>query len=96
MPVAAFRKPSATAPVLMSLAALVLVLVEVAVFGTGHERDEGVAAHVFQVLIALQLPVVLYHALCWLPRSPRHGLQVLVLQVAAAAAACAPVALLGL
>ena len=46
------------APVLMSLAAFGLVLL--AVF-TGWEHklaDEGAAAHVFQLLIGLELPVV--------------------------------------
>ena len=96
MTASAFSKPSATIPVLMSLAALGLVLADVAVFGAARERDEGAVAHVFQLLIALQLPVVLFHALRWLPKSPRQGTKVLALQVVAAAAACASVALLGL
>ncbi|CAM4132545.1 hypothetical protein [Roseateles saccharophilus] len=92
----AFGKPSAAVPVLMSLAALLLVGVHVATFGTGREADEGVAAHLFQLLIALQLPIVLYHAVRWLPRSPRQGIQVFGLQVLAVALACLPVAVLGL
>jgi hypothetical protein len=46
------------APIIMSLAALALVLFVVA---TGWERartDEGAAAHLFQILIVLEVPVV--------------------------------------
>lgn len=48
---------SGYAPVLMSLAAFGLVLFAV---NTGWERhlgDEGAAAHIFQLLICLELPV---------------------------------------
>jgi hypothetical protein len=49
----------AIAPVVMSLAALFIVLM---VVSTGWERnlpDEGAAAHIFQLLIVTQIPFVL-------------------------------------
>lgn len=96
MNTALLRRPSAVAPILMSLAALLLVLGYVALHGAAREPDEGTAAHLFQLLVVLQLPFAGFHALRWLPRSPASGVRVLLLQLAALAVACAPVAALGL
>src|ERR1039457_3614199 len=85
------KQPSALLPLAMSVAALALVLVHVAIFGVVHEADEGTAAHLWQLLMAGQVPVVAYFALKWLPRAPGQALRVLALQAAAALAACAPV-----
>jgi hypothetical protein len=91
MNVLSMKKPSALIPIAMSLAALALVLGDIAMFGVAHEADEGAAAHLWQLLMAGQVPVVAYFALKWLPRAPGQALRVLALQVAAALAACAPV-----
>lgn len=85
------RQPSALLPIAMSLAALALVLTHVAIFGAAREADEGTAAHLWQLLMAGQLPVIACFAVKWLPRSPGQALRVLALQVVAALAACAPV-----
>lgn len=90
------KQPSAFLPVAMSFAALATVLVHVALFGTAREPDEGTAAHVWQLLMAAQLPIIACFAIRWLPRTPRQALWVLALQVGAALAALAPVYLLGL
>ena len=89
------RQPSAFIPIAMSLAALVTVLSHIAVSGVAPETDEGAAAHIWQLLMAGQLPVVAFHAVKWFPRAPRTALQVLALQVGAAFAALAPVYWLG-
>jgi hypothetical protein len=50
---------SAVIPIFMSLAALLIVLIAVA---TGWERnlkDEGIAAHIFQLLVVAQAPIIL-------------------------------------
>jgi hypothetical protein len=91
MNVLSMKKPSALIPIAMSLAALALVLGDIAMFGVAHEADEGAAAHLWQLLMAGQVPVVAYFALKWLPRAPGQALRVLALQIAAALAACAPV-----
>jgi len=91
MNVQPLKQPSALLPVAMSVAALVLVLGHVAVFGVVREADEGAAAHLWQLLMAGQVPVVAYFALKWLPRAPAQALGVLALQAVAALAACAPV-----
>ena len=85
------KQPSAFLPMAMSLAALGLVLGHIAIFGVVREADEGTAAHLWQLLMAGQVPVVAYFALKWLPEAPAKALRVLALQFAAALAACAPV-----
>jgi len=75
----------------MSCAALAIVLAHIAMSGLGREADEGTAAHLWQLLMAGQFPVVAFFAIRWLPRSPRQALLVLTLQAGAALAALAPV-----
>ena len=94
MNVSPTRQPSAFIPIAMSIAALATVLYHVAMFGIARETDEGAAAHIWQLLMAGQVPVVAFYAVKWLPRAPRTALQVLALQVGAALAAMAPVFLL--
>ena len=94
MNVPSLKQPSAFLPVAMSLAALALMLGHAAIFGIVHEADEGTAAHIFQLLMAVQLPIIAYFALKWLPRAPRQALQILALQAGAALAAIASVAFL--
>jgi hypothetical protein len=90
------KQPSAYLPVAMSLAALATVLLHVARFGTAREPDEGAAAHIWQLLMAAQLPIIAFFAIKWLPQAPKEALIVLVLQLVAVLAALAPVFLLGL
>ena len=90
------KQPSAFLPMAMSFAALATVLGTVAVFGVVHEADEGAAAHIFQLLIALQAPIVAFFAIKWLPQTPRQALQVLALQIIVVLAALAPVFFLNL
>ena len=88
------RHPSAFLPVAMSFGALATVLTFVALHGTAPQADEGAAAHIWQLLMAAQVPIVLVFAFKWLPRSPRQALPILGLQALAALAAMAPVFLL--
>ncbi len=90
------KKPSAFLPLAMSFAALAVVFVHVALHGAAREADEGTAAHLWQMLMAAQIPIVAFFAIKWLPRTPRPALVVLALQGAAALAALAPVFLLNL
>jgi len=80
----------------MSLTALGIVVGHIALFGVAREADEGTAAHLWQILMAGQVPIVAYFAVKWLPRSPGQALQVLALQAGAALVAMAPVFLLHL
>ncbi len=88
---AMLMRPSAFVPVAMSTAALALVLGYAAMFGTARQTDEGTAAHLWQLLMAGQLPVIAFFAIKWLPTAPRQTLQVLAIQIGAALAAMFPV-----
>lgn len=89
------RRPSAFLPLGMSLAALTTIAVHVALFGTARREDEGTAAHIWQLLVALQVPIICVFAVSWLPRNPRQALLILGLQIVGVLAALAPVFLLG-
>ena len=90
------KKPSAAIPIIMSAAALAVVLTAVAMFGARPEPDEGAAAHIFQILIAGQLPFLAWFAFHWLRRDFKSALSVIALQVAAIAVALFPVWYFGL
>ncbi len=70
---------------------LVTVIGYAAMFGIARQADEGAAAHVWQLLMVGQVPVVAFFAIKWLPTEPRQALLVLALQVGAALAAMFPV-----
>jgi hypothetical protein len=78
----------------MSLGALATVLGFLALHGPAPQADEGAAAHVWQLLMATQVPIVAFFAFKWVPLSPRQAVRVLALQAGAALAAMAPVFLL--
>ena len=58
--------------------------------------DEGAAAHIWQLLMAGQLPVIAFYVVKWVPKDRIDALRVLALQAGAALAALAPVYWLGL
>ena len=85
------KKPSAFIPLLMSLVALTMVLVNFVFVGIVHETDEGTLAHIFQLLIVTQLPVAIYFLFRWLNKKPKETLKILVLQAVALLTAIAAV-----
>jgi hypothetical protein len=85
------KRPTAFVPVLMSVAALAIVIIYAAMFGTARQSDEGTAAHLWQLLMAGQLPIVALFAARALPSSPGRASMVLALQAFAALAAMFPV-----
>lgn len=91
MDVQTVKQPSAIVPVVMSAAALCLVLGHAAIYGIVHEADEGAAAHLFQLLMVAQVPIIVFFAVKWLPRTPGRTLRVLAVQAIAAVAAFASV-----
>lgn len=95
------KQPAALIPLAMSAAALLVVAFAVVPALLHHhaivrEPDEGTAAHLWQLLMTIQMPVVLFFTVKWLGRAPRQALEVLALQAGAWVAACAPVYLLHL
>jgi hypothetical protein len=89
------KKASALIPIVMSLIALVLVVVQVSIHGMSPERDEGAVAHLYQLLVIGQMPVITFFGARWLPRAPAQGLRVVAVQAFALAAALVPVYVMG-
>ena len=77
------RQPTGYLPFAMSLGAFAMMVWFVAVHGVVHQPDEGAQAHVWQLLVAGQVPLIAYFALRWLPRAARPAVVVVALQVAA-------------
>ena len=90
-----FRTPGAIIPIAMSIGAILTVLYQVVFHGIAAQPDEGALAHIWQILMAGQVPIVAFYAIKWMPQVPKAALQVLAVQIGAALAALAPVYLLG-
>jgi len=92
------KRPSAFLPMAMSIAALAIVLGSIAASPgvVVRNADEGAVAHIWQLLMAGQIPILAYFVIRWLPRVPRLTAYVFALQFTAALAAMAPVYFLGL
>lgn len=91
------KQPSAFVPMAMSIAALAVVLVSLAMFGVpSPHADEGATAHAWQLLMGLQVPVIAWFVFKWIRKTPRLTLGVLGIQIALALAAMAPVYILRL
>ena len=83
-------------PLVMSAAAILLLITALV---TGWERglkDEGAVAHTWQLLIGLQLPLIAAFVATADWRRPLGVVKVLALQAGALALAMAPVAMLRL
>ncbi len=69
----------------MSLTVLAIMLISIAMFGVPvREADEGTGAHLFQIWMVLEVLLVAFFAIKWLPGAPKQVLMVLALQIAAA------------
>ena len=77
------RQPTGYLPVAMSVGAFAMIVWFVAVHGIVHQPDEGAQAHLWQLLVAGQVPLIAYFAFRWLPSARRQALVVLALQAAA-------------
>ncbi len=88
------KKPSAWIPIAMSLAMLAFILTYLAIFGVSApnpDADEGTPAHLFQLWLVLEVLMVSFFAVKWLPQKPKQALFVLAIQIIAVVAACAPI-----
>ena len=89
------RYPSAFLPLAMSLLALATMGLGPKVFGDLHATDEGPTAHIWQILIAGQVPVIAFFAVKWLRRLPGQALKILSVQACGVLVNFAVVFLLG-
>ena len=80
---ALLRQPPGYLPLAMSVGALGMIAWFVAVHGVVHQPDEGAQAHLWQLLVGGQVPLIAYFAFRWLPTATRPALVVVALQVAA-------------
>ena len=80
---ALLREPAGYVPLVMSVGALAMIVWFVAAHGVVHQPDEGAQAHLWQLLVAGQLPVIAYFAVRWLPIATRSALVVMGAQGAA-------------
>lgn len=77
------KRPTGFLPLGISAAFLVPLVVAIAQGTLVRQADEGAAAHLFQLLMPLQLVVIAWFAASWLPQHRRSAAQVLCLQGAA-------------
>jgi hypothetical protein len=90
------RQPAGFLPIVMSLGALAMVVWYIAAHGAVQQPDEGAQAHLWQLLVAGQIPFAAYVAAVWLRRAPAPAVNVLLLQVLAVLLlAVAPLWILG-
>ena len=86
------KKPSAWIPIALSLTVLAIMLISIVMSGRPvRQPDEGTGAHLFQIWLVLEVVMVSFFAIKWLPKEPRQALIILGLQILAVLAACAPV-----
>ena len=85
------RHWSAWVPLAIPLFLVLLGLRHVLLYGLVSEADEGTEAHLFQLLMPVQLALIAYFAFSWLPRAPRQAVAILVVQLAATVALLAAV-----
>ncbi len=79
------KKPSAWLPVVASLTLLAAMLIGIEMFGVPvREADEGTGAHLFQIWLALEVLMVVFFAVKWLPQRHMQALLVLTIQIVAA------------
>ena len=100
-----FRATSAWVPVALAGAAMALLAgylltgphaPNIVVENGLPREDESGAARLWQLLMLLQVPCVLYFAAWWLPKDPKRALAMLGIQGFAFVAAALPVVLLEL
>lgn len=96
MNLSAFRAPGAWLPLAMSAAALAVVVIHIAEAGVAREADEGAAAHIWQLLVLGQAPIIGWFLLRSLRSGARPVALILAAQIAGLVLAAAPVAILGL
>ncbi len=92
MKVPLIKNPSAWVPIAMSLIVLATILIGIEMSGVPtRQPDEGTGAHLFQIWLVLEVLMVAFFAIKWLPQRPKQSLVILAVQIVAALAACAPV-----
>ena len=66
---ALLKKPSAWIPIAIPLLFFAYVIIFISIYGIVREKDEGTAAHLFQLWLVLEPLMVGFFAVKWLPRA---------------------------
>lgn len=74
------KHPSAWLPIALSLSTIVFFFGWGLIFGFAKQDDEGLGAHLFWLIMGLQIPICLYFLFKWVPQFPRQGIAILSLQ----------------
>ena len=91
------KLPSAWVPIALSLVMLAIMITFFVMSGPPvPEADEGVGAHLFQLWLVLEVFLIAFFAIKWLPQKPRQVLLILAIQITAVLVVCAPVFILHL
>lgn len=77
-------KPTGFFPVLLSLAALTLVMAHAAIFGVSDDPVEGTTVQAFRLIMLAQLPIIAVFTVKWLTRAPAPAVLVIALQLISA------------
>ncbi len=86
------KKPSAWISIAIPLAFFAILLYRFMMFGPPvREADEGTLAHLFQIWLVLEVFMVSYFAIKWVPQVPKQALMILAIQIVTALMAIAPV-----
>jgi hypothetical protein len=78
------RRPSGFVPLAISAGFLTAFGIGIIQGTLVRQPDEGIGAHLFQILMPAQLFVIAFFAASWLPKRPLAALKVLALQGSAA------------
>lgn len=86
------KKPIAWLPIAISLLALTIMLIFIAMSGPpARQADEGTGAHLFQIWLTSELLMMTFFGFKYLPKEPKQALGILAIQIIAVVAACSPV-----
>jgi len=80
---ALLKRPTGFLPILISSALLVPLTVGLLRGTLARQPDEGAVAHLFQILMPLQIIIIGAFAVSWVPKRPLAAAQVLCLQIMA-------------
>lgn len=78
-----FKHTTAWLPLVMSLAALLLIVGYVAFVGVSAQpaKDEGMVARIFQLFLIGQLPIIGYFAGKYFPKNRQGSFWIIVIQI---------------
>jgi hypothetical protein len=86
------KQPSAWIPIALSFGVLLIMFASFALSGTPtHQADEGTAAHLFQIWLVVEVAMIGFFGVTWLPKKPLSASLILIVQIVAVLAACAPI-----